>query len=144
MKRKLTGIATMLIILASTIAVLGLAACSSSPAPTTTSSPASTTSPTGKAVTVDLVAKNFAFNMSTITVPAGAQVTVNFDNQDSGIPHNFAVYTNSGAASSIFVGQVITGPAKVTYKFTAPAGPGTNFFRCDIHPGSMTGSFIVQ
>jgi plastocyanin len=103
-----------------------------------------TTTPSGNSVTIDLVAKNIAFDKSTITVPAGAEVTVNFDNQDSGIPHNFAVYTNASASTSIFVGQIISGPAKVTYKFTAPTTPGNYFFRCDVHPSIMTGSFVVQ
>jgi len=63
---------------------------------------------------------------------------------DSGIPHNFAVYTDSSATNTIFKGQVITGPETVTYTFTAPAQAGTYFFRCDIHPTVMTGQFIVQ
>jgi plastocyanin len=99
---------------------------------------------TGNSVTIDLTAKNVAFNMNTITVPAGAEVTVNFDNQDSGIPHNFAVYTDSSASTSIFVGQVITGPKQTTYTFTAPSAPGNYFFRCDVHPVQMTGTFVVQ
>jgi plastocyanin len=62
---------------------------------------------------------------------------------DSGIPHNFSVYTNSAATSPIFTGQIITGPATTTYTFNAPAA-GTYFFRCDVHPTVMTGQFIVQ
>jgi predicted lipoprotein with Yx(FWY)xxD motif/plastocyanin len=113
---------------------------------TTTTSPTTTTTTTtsGNSVTIDLIAKNIAFDKSTITVPAGAQVTVNFDNQDSGIPHNFSVYTDSSATTSIFLGQIITGVAQITYNFTAPTTPGTYFFRCDVHPTIMTGSFIVQ
>jgi plastocyanin len=109
---------------------------STTPAPTTST-------PAGQSITIDLIAKNIAFNMSTITVPAGAEVTVNFDNQDSGIPHNFAVYTDSSATTSIFMGQIITGPATATYKFTAPTTPGNYFFRCDVHPTIMTGTFVV-
>jgi len=77
-------------------------------------------------------------------VPAGANVTVNFDNMDDGIPHNVAVYTNASAAEEIFVGETITGPAQTTYTFTAPDEPGTYFFRCDVHPQQMTGDFIVE
>ncbi len=113
------------------------------PPPTTTTTPPPTTT-TAAPVTINLVAQNIAFNMSTITVPAGAKVTVNFDNKDASVPHNFAVYTNSGATSSIFVGQIITGPTTTTYTFTAPTTPGTYFFRCDVHPTLMTGTFIVQ
>lgn len=112
-----------------------------SPATSATTSPAPTTTP--QAVTVSLVAQNIAFNMSTITVPAGASVTVNFDNKDSGVQHNFSVYTDSTASKSIFIGSIVTGPATTTYTFTAPAAPGTYFFRCDVHPTIMTGSFIV-
>jgi plastocyanin len=90
------------------------------------------------------VAQNIAFNMSTIAVKAGSQVTVNFNNMDSGIPHNFAVYTDSSATTPIFAGQTITGPATITYTFTAPSTPGTYFFHCDVHPTIMTGQFIVQ
>ncbi len=77
-------------------------------------------------------------------MPAGANVTVHFDNKDSGIPHNFAVYTDSSAANKIFVGNIITGPATMDYKFQAPTTPGTYFFRCDVHPTQMTGKFVVQ
>jgi plastocyanin len=129
-----------LLVMALNISAIGLVACTSAP----TSTPAPTPTPTANAVTIDLVAKNIAFDKSTITVPAGAQVTINFDNQDSGIPHNFAVYTNASASTSIFVGQIITGPKTITYTFVAPATQGTYFFRCDVHPKAMTGTFIVQ
>ena len=95
-------------------------------------------------VSVDLYAENIAFNRSTIAVHAGAMVTVNFVNKDSGVPHNFAVYTDSKAETVIFRGKVIVGPDKIAYTFTAPAKPGTYFFRCDVHPTQMTGQFIVE
>ncbi len=119
------------------------------PPPTTTTppttTPATTTPPptTAKTATINLIAQNIAFNLSTITVPAGAQVTVNFNNMDAQVPHNFAVYTNSSATTPIFVGQIITGPDTTTYHFTAPTTPGNYFFRCDVHPTIMTGTFIV-
>jgi len=95
-------------------------------------------------VTINLVAQGMAFNTSKITVPAGAHVTINFDNQDAGIPHNFALYENRDAQTTIFKGDVISGPKKVTYVFDAPNKSGTYFFRCDIHPSFMTGDFIVE
>ncbi len=96
-----------------------------------------------RSVTVEIAAENVAFDTSTITVPAGAAVTVNFENQDDGIPHNVAVYTDASATAAIFVGEIITGPARATYTFTAPETPGTYFFRCDVHH-SMNGDFIVE
>jgi plastocyanin len=84
-----------------------------------------------------------AFDKGSISVQAGSSVIMNFNNKDGGIPHNFALYTNSSATTPIFVGQTIKGPATITYKFNAPTTAGTYFFRCDLHPTSMTGSFIV-
>jgi plastocyanin len=94
--------------------------------------------------TIDLTAQNLAFDKSTITVKAGSQVTINFNNKDSGIPHNFAIYTDQSASQIIYKGDMVTGPAAKTYAFTAPATPGTYFFRCDVHPTMMTGQFIAQ
>lgn len=111
---------------------------------TPTTSGGSSAGGSGKTATVDIVAKNMAFDKQTITVPAGAKVTVNFDNQDTSVPHNIAFYKSSAATDPIFVGQMVTGPNKVTESFTAPSEPGTYFFRCDVHPQTMTGQFIVQ
>lgn len=97
-----------------------------------------------KAVTVNIAAKDMAFNMSTITVPAGAEVAVNFVNEDSGVQHNIAFYQDQSASKEIYKGQPITGPDKITYTFTAPSDPGTYFFRCDTHPTKMTGQLIVK
>jgi plastocyanin len=69
-------------------------------------------------------------------------VRIIFNNKES-IPHNVAIYTDSSAQTVIFRGDVITGPKTITYEFVAPTAPGTYFFRCDIHPSSMNGSFIV-
>ena len=149
--------AIVLLVLIALVSAIGLmSACSGSPAATATPAPqptattggtapaaTPTSAPGGKSVSIDLVAQGISFDKSTVTVPAGASVTVNFNNKDSGIPHNFAVYDTSAAGKSFFVGQTVTGPATMTYKFTAPATPGTYFFRCDVHPTTMTGSFVV-
>jgi plastocyanin len=95
------------------------------------------------AAAIRLIAENIAFNMSTITVPAGAAVTIYFSNPDNGIPHNSVVYTDSSAANQIFKGATITGPSATTYTFTAPTTSGAYFFRCDVHTTQMTGCFVV-
>ena len=93
-------------------------------------------------VTVAVMAEGFSFSTETITVPAGAEVTITFDNRDDGTPHNVSVYTDASATEAIFIGDIVTGPAGITYTFTAPETPGNYFFRCDVHP-SMHGAFIV-
>lgn len=126
-----------------TINVQGATATTTATTTTATTATTTTTTPANTPVTVSLVASGMAFDKSTITVPAGASVTINFNNRDA-VPHNFAVYNNSSAAPpAIFQGQPITSIA-TTYTFIAPTTPGTYFFRCDVHPTTMTGSFIVQ
>ena len=116
------------------------------PAASTTTTAAATPVPaTGTATfPITLTAQNIAFNTNTITVPAGATVTMTFVNNDSGVPHNFALYTDNTATKKIFVGDLVTGVKTVTYTFTAPTTPGNYFFRCDIHPEIMTGTFVVK
>ena len=115
----------------------------SAPTSTQSSNTSTSTQTTSNTVTINLTAKNMAFDKSTITVPAGTHVKVIFDNQDNGVPHNFAVYETSEAKKSIFVGKIITGMATTTYEFDAPTKVGTYFFRCDVH-NTMNGQFIVQ
>lgn len=108
------------------------------------SSPSATATPSGKQIMIDLTAQNIAFDKSTITVGAGDEVMINFDNKDNNVPHNFSVYTDSTATKLIFQGEIITGPKTISYTFVAPNTPGNYFFRCDVHPTMMTGTFIVQ
>ena len=103
-----------------------------------------TTPPTGvKTVPITLTAKNMAFDTNRITVPSGSTVTMTFVNNDKSVPHNFALYTDTSATSKIFAGDLTTGVNTVTYTFTVPSKPGNYFFRCDVHPEMMVGTFVV-
>lgn len=125
------------------IAVTMLTACASTSYSTPTPAPSNTTPPSdGQAVTVNISALNYRFDTNNITVPAGANVTMIFDNKEA-VPHNVAIYTSPAATDVIFKGEVITGPQTITYNFTAPTTPGNYFFRCDVHPTVMTGTFTV-
>jgi plastocyanin len=115
-----------------------------SPTETATGSPTPTESPTGgEGEPVEVEAEDIAFQVSEITVAAGSQVTIEFNNRDD-VPHNFAVYESEEAAEEIFSGEVLPGPAETTYTFQAPADPGDYFFRCDVHPDQMTGTLVVE
>jgi plastocyanin len=97
----------------------------------------------GGGTTVQLTASNTSFDTEEITLAAGAETTIQFDNQDQGLTHNFALYEDESADTAIFQGDIIEGPDTTEYTFTAPDA-GTYFFRCDVHPTQMTGTAIVE
>jgi plastocyanin len=92
---------------------------------------------------IKLVAKGTAFDKTELSFPAGAKVTIDFDNQDAGTPHNVAIFSKDNPNDVVFRGQLITGPTTATYTFTAPAQPGTFVFHCDVHPTQMHGTVTV-
>ena len=82
------------------------------------------------------------FDAQCLAAPAGKSFEIVFDNMDAGIPHNVAIYTDESAGTPLFVGEVFNGPEVVTYEVPA-LDAGSNWFRCDVHPTTMTGTFVV-
>jgi hypothetical protein len=107
-----------------------------------TSTVASSPSPTPDTSVIDLAIWNNGFDKTTITGPQGGQVTINFNNEDAGVPDNLAIYNNANATTALFKGNTITGLAAAIYSFTAPWVTATYFFRDDNHPVS-NGKFLV-
>ena len=96
---------------------------------------------------VTIVGRDTLFDTDEIVVETGRQVAITFDNQDDSILHNWAVYeseeaANSGAAA-IAGSPVENGPLVQEIVFDAPEA-GDYFFRCDVHPTTMTGTLVVQ
>jgi len=89
-----------------------------------------------------VVASDLAFDTDTIELPADTPTTLTLDNQDDGIPHNIAIYTDDSLGESLFVGDLVTGPASIDYEIPAiPAGE--YYFHCDVHP-DMSGTVVVE
>lgn len=105
-------------------------------------------SPTGGAddnsIELELTAENTTYDETELTAPAGADVTLIFDNDDEGLDHNFSLYETPESTDAIFEGPITTGIEQVRYEFTAPTDPGTYHYHCDIHPTQMDGDFIVE
>jgi plastocyanin len=91
---------------------------------------------------LSVVARDLSFDTGQIEVPAGAPVTIDLANQGQQ-PHNLSVYTDQSAATVIFSGEIVNPGATATYTFEAP-DPGEYFFRCDVHPIDMTGTFVAR
>lgn len=102
-------------------------------------------SPSGSAL--KLTAKAIQFDPGCLAAPAGAPFTIQFSNDDAGVPHNVHVFegdpTADPSAKSLFTGTIVTGPTSTTYRVAAlPAG--SYFFHCDVHPTTMKGRLVVK
>ncbi len=98
----------------------------------------------GQGGALNLVAKGTAFQQTRLTAQGGGQITIHFDNQDTGLTHNVAVFNGSDATAPVlFRGDLVTGVATKDYTFPAPP-PGTYFFHCDVHPQQMMGTLVVR
>ncbi len=88
------------------------------------------------------------FDTSDVTVPDGQTVTLTADNQDPGIIHNWAVYESrevaesEGPSAAIALTEICVDCIEtITFE---PPPPGDYFFRCDVHPIQMVGTFVVE
>ena len=97
-------------------------------------------SPSGTALSIG--AKDRRFDKGCLAAPADQSSTIEFDNQDSSVPHNVAIYDRTNGKKPLFKGEVIIGPKKIVYSVPARTS-GTYEFQCEPHDFAMTGTFIV-
>jgi plastocyanin len=118
--------------LASLLLSAALAAC------TPTSQPAPSADSSGADLTI--TSRDMAFDLGRIAVAADHPFSLRLVNQDAA-PHNVAIFVDSSAAESRFIGELVTSSIVV---YEVPALPaGTYFFRCDLHP-EMNGTLAVE
>ena len=96
--------------------------------------------PSGTTLTIQ--ASGTKFNTDCLAAPAGRPFTINFDNKDSR-PHNIQILENHSASEALFDAELINGPGIKTLNVPALKA-GTFAFHCKIHPGQMSGTFIVK
>ncbi len=95
--------------------------------------------------TVNLVALSVAFDKKQLDVKTGGNARIHFSNNDTGVQHNVGVYKSSTditAVASGSIGTIFTGTGIDDIVFATPAA-GSYYFRCDVHPTSMFGNFVV-
>ncbi len=82
------------------------------------------------------------YDKDCMAVPPDQAFTIEFTNDDRGIPHNVSLYDNSsGTEKTLFKGDLSDGG---TIVYQVPAQPKGNYiFRCDPHPEFMVGTFLV-
>ena len=99
-----------------------------------------TCSPNGTSLSI--TAFDSKFDKSCLAAPAGQAFTIDLKNLDRGIPHNLSIYQDESAGKTLFKGDMVDGPGEAKYSVSA-LSEGKFFFRCDPHPDTMHGTFIV-
>src|SRR5438093_13260078 len=97
--------------------------------------------PGGGGTRITVAAQGLQFDTNRIELSAGAPSTIHFENNDPGIQHNIAIFTDSSLGTNLFRGEIVTGPAAVDYRIP-PLEPGSYYFHCDVHP-TMRGTVTV-
>jgi plastocyanin len=96
----------------------------------------------GGGARVTVAAQGLRFDTDRIELPAGAPSTIHFENNDPGIQHNIAIFTDSSLGTNLFRGEIVTGPTAVDYRIP-PLELGSYYFHCDVHP-TMSGTVVVK
>jgi plastocyanin len=101
----------------------------------------------GDGVTLEISASDsLSFNVDTLEVAAGEPFSVTFDNQDTGVQHNFALYESEdeahGGGDPIAATDLAPGPDVQTVEVPA-LDAGEYYFHCDVHP-NMNGTLTAE
>lgn len=113
-------------------------------APAATEVPAATEAPgtpSADGTVLQVVAVSNTFDVEELTAPAGT-ITIEFDNQDSGVVHNIHFFEGEDASGEdVAATELEIGPVEQT--LTMELEPGTYFYQCDAHPTTMKGILTV-
>jgi plastocyanin len=108
--------------------------------------PGGTCEPDGTELAIGALASTW--DTSCLAVEAGVDFTVTVENQSS-VVHDFSIYpsadevTEQDAFFYSFADPVQPNDSGKVYEPPSIDDAGEYFFRCDFHPTSMTGTFIV-
>lgn len=110
------------------------------PVPSVDASGEPSAEPSGSTADVFISAVNIAFDQTEVTAPADREFTIEFANNDAGVPHNVEIKDDAGA--SLFLGDIFNGVETRVYEVPALAA-GAYPFICTVHPtmvGTLTAS----
>ncbi len=90
---------------------------------------------------LSIVASGTKFDKDCLAAPADRPFTVNFDNKDQTV-HNLMILESHSASEALFDAGTIPNGIRT---LNVPAlKAGTFAFHCKIHPGAMSGTFVVK
>jgi mono/diheme cytochrome c family protein/plastocyanin len=99
--------------------------------------------PTAAATELTVIGQGTLFDTDKLLGVAGKELTVTFDNRDSGIPHNIHFFKGKDATGAdTDTTEVAAGPVVQTLKL-GPLDAGDYYYQCDVHPGTMSGTLTA-
>lgn len=98
--------------------------------------------PTALDLTAPVGASTAGFTQTCLAANADKPFTLNFDNQDGGVPHNVAVFEDDTATNRIAGTEIAPGPIKQTLDIDALKA-GNYFYKCEVHP-NMAGTLVIS
>jgi plastocyanin len=94
-------------------------------------------------VTAPVGATGTGFEPTCLVAPAGEPLVLTFENADTGQLHNADFLTEAGGETLFTSGEPVTGPETQGPADVDPQEEGSYYFQCDVHPDTMTGTFVV-
>ncbi len=110
--------------------------------------PKATKPPIGPCTECTITASGITFDKDKLELPAETDVTITFENKDTGVPHDFTLWESADAASAggdagkLGSTGTVNGGTEKELKTKSPP-PGTYYFNCTIHPPAMNGTLEV-
>ena len=108
--------------------------------------PAAEATPTpdaGPCTECEIAAAQIQFDKEELVVAAGEEITVTFSNNDAGVPHDFTVWADEGAAGGgdplATTGQFGSGSRDASFN-----ADDATYYNCTVHPTSMFGDIVAE
>jgi plastocyanin len=98
-----------------------------------------TCEPSGTTLTV--IASGTKFDKNCLAAPVNQAFKINFDNKDQ-VTHNIQILESHSASEAMFDAGLV--PAGLKTLDVPGLKAGTFAFHCKIHPGQMSGTFVVK
>jgi len=95
--------------------------------------------PSGTTLTIQ--ASGTKFDRDCLAAPANQPFKINFDNKDQ-LTHNIQILESHSASEALFDAGLV--PNGIRTLDVPGLKAGTFAFHCKIHPGAMSGTFIVK
>ncbi len=95
--------------------------------------------PEGPVTTITVTSTDLSFDIEAFEVPVGEEVTLTYENEHEGVPHNVRVDTGGPDEPMT---EVAKGPVTQELTFTLDE-PGEVSYVCDVHPATMKGTITA-